>query len=186
MRPSLVFVHPVTFTTRQLRVGPDHLLVLVGALCAVARGVDLLGGLGLPWAGYLLVAGLAHLRQWRHIASWPVAGSLALAAVSFGISSFFSGMVINRLVAQRLRDAGWKIRNTDGQLGEYSSRFLAVDRMGFSESDLMDEVVRRHLSPELVGGGALPQPEPLPDPRPGLAPRSMGDARVGRGVPTPM
>lgn len=182
MRSSLVFVHPVTYTQRSVRVGPDHLLLVVGALCGLVRLVDVVGGLELPWAGYLTVALLAHARQWRHATSWPMLGSLALAATSYGVSSFVSGILINRLIAQRLRDAGWKIRNTDGQLGEYSSRFLAVDRMGFSESDLMDEVVRRHLSAELVGGGAVPQAEP----RPGLAPRSMDDARVGRSVPTPM
>ena len=78
--------------------------------------------------------------------------------MSFGVSAFFSGMLINGLIAQRLRDAGWKIRNTDGQLGEYSSRFLAVDRLGFSEDDLMDAVVRRHLQPELIGGGEFDAP----------------------------
>lgn len=181
MRQSLVFVHPVTFATRAVRVGPDHLLLTVGALCALVRLADLVGGLELPWAGYLAAALLAHARQWRHTLSWPVLGSVALAASSFGVSLFVSGILINRLVAQRLRESGWKIRNTDGELGEYSSRFLAVDRMGFSESALMGEVVRRHLSPELVGGGRVPQAEA----RPGLAPRSMDAARAARGLTTP-
>lgn len=182
MRSSLFFVHPVTYTQRAVRVGPDHLLVVVGALCGLVRLVDVVGGLELPWLGYVAVAALAHARQWRHTMTWPVLGSLALAASSFGVSAFVSGILINRLVAQRLRDAGWKIRNTDGQLGEYSSRFLAVDRMGFSESDLMDEVVRRHLSAELVGGGPVPQVEP----QPGLAPRSMDAARSKRSESLPV
>jgi hypothetical protein len=54
------------------------------------------------------------------------------------------------MVAQRYRHAGWKIRNTDGELGEYSSRFLAVDELGFSESDLMANVVREHLTDGLI------------------------------------
>ncbi|MBK6713906.1 MAG: hypothetical protein IPG57_02065 [Burkholderiales bacterium] len=158
MRQSLTFVHPVTLTSRDVRVGPDHLLVVAGALCGLVRLADAAGGLGLPWFGYAAFAAVAHLRLWRHAASLPVLGSLALATVSFGVSAFFSGMLINGLIAQRLRDAGWKIRNTDGQLGEYSSRFLAVDRLGFSEDDLMDAVVRRHLQPELIGGGEFDAP----------------------------
>ncbi len=158
MRSSLVFVHPATYTQRSVRVGPDHLLLVVGALCGLVRLAEVVGELELPWASYFAVALLAHVRQWRHATSWPMLGSLALAASSYGVSSFVSGILINRLIAQRLRDAGWKIRNTDGQLGEYSSRFLAVDRLGFSEDDLMDAVVRRHLQPELIGGGEFDAP----------------------------
>lgn len=156
MRQQLTFVHPTTLSAREVTVGPDHLLIALGVLAAGVRGVDLIGELGLPWAGYAAAVLLVHARHWRHGLSWPVLGSVAVALSSFGLSAFFSGAVIHRLVAQHYRDAGWKIRNTDGQLGEYSSRFLAVDRLGFSESDLMDEVVRRHLEPELIGGG-LPE-----------------------------
>jgi hypothetical protein len=171
MRQQLTFVHPTTLSTREVPVGPDHLLIIAGVLAAAVRAVDVLGELDLPWAGYAAAVLLVHARHWRHSLSWPVLGSVAVALSSFGLSAFFSGAVIHRLVAQHYRDAGWKIRNTDGQLGEYSSRFLAMDRLGFNESDLMEAVARRHLDAEYIGGGAVRDdqaPAATPAATPGL------------------
>jgi hypothetical protein len=88
---------------------------------------------------------IAHARLLRHTLTWPMLGSIALAFASFGTSTFFSGMVINQLIAQHWRHAGWKVRNTDGQLGEYSSRYMAIDLMGLDESDLLSVVEQQRF-----------------------------------------
>jgi hypothetical protein len=120
---------------------------------AVAVGVhvwSLLSGEVVPWSWAVGAGVLAHARLWRHTLTLPVLGSIALALMSSGMSMLISGVAVNKMVAQRYRHAGWKIRNTDGELGEYSSRFLAVDQLGFSESDLMANVVRNHLKEGVI------------------------------------
>ncbi len=168
MRQRLTFIQPVTFAQRKVNAGPDHLMFALGALAGLLRLVDVVGELSLPWSLYAAMAIASHLRVRRHLVTWPAIGSVALALVSYGVSALFSATVINQLIAQHWRDAGWKIRNTDGHLGEYSSRFLAVDRLGFSEDDLMDAVVRRHLQPELIGSGEFDAPA-APAARPATA-----------------
>ena len=137
MKQSITFVHPTRFKRTEVQVGPDHWMIAIGVVAALARLGEVMSGTDLNWPVYAVAAVLAHARHWRHVRSLPVVGSLALALMSFGMSALISGAVINRWIAQSFRDAGWKIRNTDGELGEYSSRFLAVDRLGFHESDLM-------------------------------------------------
>ncbi|MFM2055612.1 MAG: hypothetical protein RL456_3649 [Pseudomonadota bacterium] len=170
MKQSITFVHPHLYNRTDVRVGPDHLLMLVGVMAGLVRLADAAGGLQFGWGWYAAAGVLAHARQVRHLRTWPVLASVLLAAMSFGMSGLLTGIVINRMVAQRYRDAGWKIRNTDGEIGEYSSRFLAVDRLGFHESDLMEEVVRTHLDVGLIGSDAPEAPAPASSPaRPALA-----------------
>ena len=150
MKKSLTFVNPHFYRRVEVRVGPDSLLVLAGAAAVAVQVWAALSGEVVPaplWAG---AAVLAHARLWRHTLTLPVASSVALALVSSGMSMLIGGLVVNKMVAQRYRHAGWKIRNTDGELGEYSSRFLAVDELGFSESDLMANVVRTHLKDGVI------------------------------------
>ncbi len=137
MKQSITFVHPTLFKRRDVRVGPDHFLMVAGTVAGLVRLGEWLSGVEFAWYWYAGAAVVAHARHWRHILSVPVLGSLAVAVSSFGISNLVAGIGINRWVAMSYRDAGWKIRNTDGELGEYSSRFLAVDCLGFHESDLM-------------------------------------------------
>ncbi|MFM2348702.1 MAG: hypothetical protein RL654_3455 [Pseudomonadota bacterium] len=148
MKKTLTFVHPVLHRHTDVSLGADAVLVLGGVAAAVAELFVLLdagrgGGLSWPVLGAGIV--LAHARQWRHLHTWPVAASLALALMSAGLSMLITGWVLNRGIARRYRGAGWKVRDTEGELGEYSSRFLAVDGLGFRESDLIGGVVRRHL-----------------------------------------
>lgn len=137
MKQSITFVHPATLLRQEVRVGPDHLLMAAGAVAALTRLGEFMSGTSVPWHWYALGAVVAHLGHLRHVFTLPVAASMALSLMSFGMSNLIGGAILNRWIAQAFRDGGWKIRNTDGELGEYSSRFLAVDKLGFHESDLM-------------------------------------------------
>ena len=150
MKKSITFVNPRLYRRVDVRVGPDSLLFLAGAGSAVVQGWALLSGESVPWTWWAAACVLGHARLWRHTLTLPVVGSIALALMSSGMSMLISALAVNKMVAQRYRHAGWKIRNTDGELGEYSSRFLAVDELGFSESDLMANVVREHLTDGLI------------------------------------
>jgi hypothetical protein len=145
MKKSITFVSPHLYRRVDVRVGPDPLLFLAGAAATAVQVWAMLSGESVPWSWWAGAAVLAHARLWRHTLTLPVLGSIALALMSSGMSMPISALAVNKMVAQRYRHAGWKIRNTDGELGEYSSRFLAVDELGFSESDLMANVVRKHL-----------------------------------------
>ncbi|MGR6807481.1 hypothetical protein ACU6VI_14435 [Sphaerotilus natans] len=146
MKKTLTFVHPVLHRHTDVSLGTDAVLVLGGVAAAVAELFVMLdAGGGLSWPVLGAGIALAHARQWRHLHTWPVVASLALALMSSGLSMLITGWVLNRGIARRYRGAGWKVRDTEGELGEYSSRFLAVDGLGFRESDLVGGVVRRHL-----------------------------------------
>jgi hypothetical protein len=147
MSTAITFVNTRTGSRVDVRVGPDPLMLLAGLAAAVMLGVDWAGGPSLGWPWYAGATALVHARLYRHALTLPAWGSLALGLMSSGMSMLITGVVIHRMIAQRYRDAGWKIRNTDGELGEYSSRFLAIDRLGFSDSDLLATV--RH---QLVDG----------------------------------
>ncbi|MFM2057789.1 MAG: hypothetical protein RLY71_2174 [Pseudomonadota bacterium] len=137
MRNTIVFVNTVTFSSANVPVGIDHLMICMGLLGALCQGAELLGAdaLGMGWLMLGVLVG--HVRLWRHSLTLSVLGSLLLAVMSAGMSMAVSALVVNKLIAQQYRDAGWKIRNDDGQLGEYSSRFLAIHELGFSEDDLV-------------------------------------------------
>jgi hypothetical protein len=150
MKKSITFVNPHRYRQVQVRVGPDPLLFLAGTAAAAGQVWALVSGESVPWTWWVAASALAHARLWRHTLTLPVVASVALALMSSGMSMVVSALAVNKLVAQRYRHAGWKIRNTDGELGEYSSRFLAVDQLGFSESDLMANVVRDHLTEGLI------------------------------------
>ena len=145
MKKSITFVNPRFYRHVDVRVGPDPLLFLAGVAATAVQIWAMLSGESVPWTWWAAAGVLAHARQWRHTLTLPVIASVVLALMSSGMSMAISALAVNKLVAQRYRHAGWKIRNTDGELGEYSSRFLAVDELGFSESDLMANVVRKHL-----------------------------------------
>lgn len=145
MKKTITFIHPDRYQRVEVRVGPDLLLLLVGLGAMLVQAGAALSGEAVPWPWIAGAVALAHLRLWRHAMTVPVLGSLALGLMSSGMGLAISALAVNKLVAQRYRHAGWKIRNTDGELGEYSSRFLAVDRLGFSEEDLMANVVNTHL-----------------------------------------
>ncbi|MEX8517790.1 MAG: hypothetical protein AB3X44_04610 [Leptothrix sp. (in: b-proteobacteria)] len=138
-------MNPTTFSSTDVQVGPDHLLVLTGIAAVVARALVMMSDESLPFAWIVAGVLIGHVQLWRHTLTLPAVGSFLLALMSFGMSPLISGLVINKMIAERYRDAGWKIRNMDGELGEYSSRFLAVEHLGFRESDLMASVVRTHL-----------------------------------------
>ena len=167
MKKTLTFIHPQQLRQVAVSVGADGLQVLAGfaaSLAALCVALDP----ELPRVAWpVLGAGIAlvHARQWRHLATWPVLASLLLATMSAGMSMLVTGWVINRWIARRYRDARWKVRDVEGELGEYSSRFLAVDELGFRESDMIGGVVRRHLheglEPEVIeaaGGAAAKAP----------------------------
>jgi len=178
MKQNLTFVHPHHHKRVDVHVGPDHLLMLTGTLTALVRLGEVMSSTPVGWQWYGAAALLAHVRLWRHAGTWPVLGSIALALMSSGMAMLISGTVINRLVAQRYRDGGWKIRNIDGELGEYSSRFLAVDHLGFRESDLMGAEAREQQgrvvmpSHDMAGAAASPA-APTPRPR-AAAPKRTG------------
>ena len=150
MKKFITFVNPRLYRRVDVRVGPDPLLFLEGASAAMVQVWALLSGESVPWAWWAAASVLGHVRLWRHTLTLPVVASVVLALMSAGMSMLISALAVNKMVAQRYRHAGWKIRNTDGELGEYSSRFLAVDELGFSESDLMANVVRDHLTDGLI------------------------------------
>ena len=150
MKKSITFVNPRLYGRVDVRVGPDPLLAAVGAAAVGLQVWSGLSGEAAPWMWWAAGSVLAHGRLWRHTLTLPVLGSLTLALMSSGMSMLISALAVNKMVAQRYRHAGWKIRNTDGELGEYSSRFLAVDQLGFSESDLMANVVRNHLTDGVI------------------------------------
>jgi hypothetical protein len=150
MKKSITFVNPRLYRRVDVRVGPDPLLMAGGAVAVGVQLWSVLTGEVVPWPWWAAMSVLAHARLRRHTLTLPVVGSVALALMSSGMSMLISALVVNKMVAQRYRHAGWKIRNTDGELGEYSSRFLAVDELGFSESDLMANVVRDHLTDGLI------------------------------------
>lgn len=150
MKKSITFIHPRRYQRVEVRVGADPLLLLAGAVALSLQAWTALAGDALPWGWLAGGAVLAHARLWRHALTLPVVASVVLALMSAGMSMVITGMAVNKLVAQRYRHAGWKIRNTDGELGEYSSRFLAVDKLGFDERDLMANVVGRHLDEGLI------------------------------------
>lgn len=150
MKKSITFVNPRLYGRVDVRVGPDPLLAVVGVAAVGLQVWSGLSGESVPWGWWAAGSVLAHGRLWRHTLTLPVVGSLALALMSSGMSMVISALAVNKMVAQRYRHAGWKIRNTDGELGEYSSRFLAVDQLGFSESDLMANVVRNHLTDGVI------------------------------------
>lgn len=150
MKKSITFVNPRLYRRAEVRVGPDPLLMAAGASAVGVHVWALLSGESVPWSWAAGASVLAHAMLWRHTLTLPVLGSIALALMSSGMSMLISGVAVNKMVAQRYRHAGWKIRNTDGELGEYSSRFLAVDELGFSESDLMANVVRNHLKDGVI------------------------------------
>lgn len=136
MKRTLTFVNPTTLSRMDVRVGPDHWLILAGILAVIARLYSLMGGESLPYLWTVVGVLVAHLGVSRHVLTLPVLGSVVLGLMSFGMSMLISGLILNKLVAQSYRAAGWKIRDTEGGLGEYSSRFLAVHELGFSESDM--------------------------------------------------
>lgn len=150
MKKSITFVNPRLYRRVDVRVGPDPLLMAGGAVAVGVQLWSVLTGEVVPWPWWAATSVLAHARLRRHTLTLPVVGSVALALMSSGMSMLISALVVNKMVAQRYRHAGWKIRNTDGELGEYSSRFLAVDQLGFSESDLMANVVRNHLKDGVI------------------------------------
>lgn len=150
MKKSITFVNPRLYRRVDVRVGPDPLLMVGGAVAVGVQLWSVLTGEVVPWPWWAAMSVLAHARLRRHTLTLPVVGSVALALMSSGMSMLISALVVNKMVAQRYRHAGWKIRNTDGELGEYSSRFLAVDQLGFSESDLMANVVRNHLKDGVI------------------------------------
>jgi hypothetical protein len=150
MKKSITFIHPNLYRRANVRVGPDPLLLVAGVAALVVQVWATLSGEVVPWSWLAGAGVLAHARLWRHTRTLPVIASVALALMSSGMSMAISALAVNKMVAQRYRHAGWKIRNTDGELGEYSSRFLAVDELGFSESDLMANVVRKHLKEGVI------------------------------------
>ncbi|MEY4753180.1 MAG: hypothetical protein RJA44_855 [Pseudomonadota bacterium] len=137
MKKKLVFVNTVTYSNATVAVGIDHLMGLGGVLALLLQLAELCGAEPPLWWWVALGTLLAHVRQWRHVMTLPLLGSLLVAAMSGGMSMLVSALVINKLIAQQYRDAGWKILNEDGELGEYSSRFLAMEHLGFNESDLL-------------------------------------------------
>ena len=145
MKKTITFVNTTTFSSTDVDVGPEHLLVLAGTVAVIARVFFMMGDEHIEFAWFGAAVLVAHARLWRHALTLPVLASCLLGLVSFGISMLISGLILNKMIAERYRDAGWKIRNMDGELGEYSSRFLAVHELGFKESDLMASVVRTHL-----------------------------------------
>jgi hypothetical protein len=138
MKRNLIFLNPRTFSKTHVRVGIDHVQLLAGVLAAFAKLYMLMSvePMSMLWIFGLIA--VAHLRFWRHAFTLPVIASAALALMSFGLSMVISALIINKMVAQHYRDAGWKIRNRNGVLGEYSSRFLAVHELGFSDSDMTE------------------------------------------------
>jgi hypothetical protein len=136
MKRNLTFVNTTTLTRTDVHVGPDHLLILAGILAVIVRLYSLMSGESWPYVWVVAGVLVAHLGASRHVLTLPVLGSLLLGLMSFGMSMLISGLILNKLVAQSYRTAGWKIRDTEGGLGEYSSRFLAVHELGFSESDM--------------------------------------------------
>lgn len=143
MKRNLRFMNPHTFSSTEVRVGIDHLQLLAGVVAVLAKLYGLMSAehLSQLWLAGLIAA--AHLRLRSHIFTAPVIASLVLALMSFGMSLVISAMVVNKMVAQHYRDRGWKIRNEDGGLGEYSSRFLAVHELGFHESDMTETAALR-------------------------------------------
>ena len=141
MKKELNFVNAVTFSNATVRVGPDHLLILVGIIAAAARAYSFMSDEDKPLEWLVSGIVLVHLPLWRHLLTLPVIGSMILALMSSGMSMMISGLVINKMIAQQYRDAGWKIRQVDGELGEYSSRFLAMHEYGFEENDLMAAIM---------------------------------------------
>ncbi|MDZ7856458.1 hypothetical protein [Sphaerotilus sp.] len=150
MKKSITFIHPSRYQRVEVRVGPDPLLLLAGAVALSLHAWAALWGETVHWGWLAGGAVLAHARLWRHALTLPMAASVTLALMSGGMSMAITAVAVNKLVAQRYRHAGWKIRNTDGELGEYSSRFLAVDKLGFHERDLMANVVGKHLDEGLI------------------------------------
>ena len=113
--------------------------MLAGLLSIGVTVAHLLAGAS-PSAVWILAIVLAHLRVLRHLGTLPVVGSVVLAIATSGVSMLVSGLFLNRLVASRYLAAGWRIRHSDGDLGEYSSRFLAEHELGLREN----EVARFH------------------------------------------
>lgn len=144
MNKKLTFLNPRTYSSTDIRIGIDHLQVLIGLAAVLVQFYGLMSGepLSQLWVLGLVVA--AHLRLWRHVWTLPVIGSAIVALMSLGMSLLVSGMVINKMVAQHYRDAGWKVRNKDGGIGEYSSRFLAVNELGFNDNDMTQSSALHH------------------------------------------
>lgn len=144
MNSQLTFVNSRTYSCTLVRVGIDHLQVAAGLGAVALKSYLLMSG---DTGSALWVVGLialGHARMWRHLLTLPAIGSVVLALMSFGMSMLVSGMVIRKLVAQHYRDAGWKIRHEDGGIGEYSSRFLAINELGFHESDMTESAALQH------------------------------------------
>lgn len=177
VKKSLVFVNTVTFSTTEVKIGPNHLLIVAGLLAVLARVYTMMSGEAVPylWVAAAVVA--VHWSHWRHAATPPVLISLVVGLVSFGLSLLVSGLIINRMVAQHYRDRGWKIRQQGSELGEYSSRFLAVDELGFKDSDLMESVVRTHLQP-LMAEQLAEQEEEATVPAAFVPSRQMASSRM--------
>lgn len=136
MNRHLTFLNPRTYSSTDIRIGIDHLQVLAGLMAVGLQFYGLMSGEPLPQLWVLGLIAAAHLRAWRHAWTMPMIGSFIVALMSLGMSLLISGMVINKMVAQHYRDAGWKVRNKDGGIGEYSSRFLALNELGFSDNDM--------------------------------------------------
>lgn len=178
MKKSLVFVNTTTFSTTEVKIGPNHLLIVAGLLAVMARVYTLMSGEAVPylWVAAAVVA--VHWNHWRHALTPPVLISLVVGLVSFGLSLLVSGLIINRLVAQHYRDRGWKIRQQGGELGEYSSRFLAVDELGFKDSDLLETVVRTHLRPMMADQHDQHEDNPTTLPAAFVPSRQMASSRM--------
>jgi cytosine/uracil/thiamine/allantoin permease len=136
MKKNLTFINPRTYSHTEVRVGIDHLQLLAGVVAVFVKLYGVMSSEPLSQVWVLGFIVMAHLRLGRHAMTLPVLGSMVLALMSFGMSLVISSTLINKLVAQHYRDAGWKIRNQDGGIGEYSSRFLALHELGFNDSDM--------------------------------------------------
>lgn len=144
MNSQLTFVNSRTYTSTQVRVGIDHLQVAAGLAAVALKTYALMSGDDVSALWVVGLISLGHARMWRHLLTFPALGSVVLALMSFGMSMLVSGMVIRKMVAQHYRDAGWKVRNQDGGIGEYSSRFLAMNELGFHESDMTESAALQH------------------------------------------
>lgn len=159
IRKTVEFINPVTYEKRRVDVGLRAGMLFGGFTFAAVRigdivlsGLNSIDGLPFqsvintfsldmshPWWWLFFAVVMAHLRVLHHIHKTPIAlvTSIVLGFCSYGISIIFSAMLIQKFIAEEYRERGWKVSNADGSFGEYSSRFLAIDELGFDKSDII-------------------------------------------------
>ena len=150
MKTAVTFVNTRTGSRADVRVGPDPLMLLAGLAAAVMLGVDWAGGPALAWPWYAGATVLVHARLRHHWLTLPTWGSLALGLMSSGMSMLITGVVVHRLIAQRYRDAGWKIR--PGCAATPRPRFRSMTSDGYvTRSTSRSTTSRWQRSPIVIG-----------------------------------